>query len=268
MKKIILSLLALGAISSSLFAQDFTEEQIKKMKKENLVPSMIIDKNGDTIKGFLERMKVPTVYDLGYNDDPKVSTICVVPSTEFSCKIKFVSEEIFNSADRIKHSMIQNYSPKMIKGYIYDYTGENMIFRTLNVKCKNFTYNGETFVKYVQDLPNGEQFYEYYFPFNVQLGTPKLEDLEPFTHAHHAVYLPDTKRVILVEDQKPEEFYKTRCPQIAENYKNGKYTDVNGKKDGKLNKLAKLAAKVDQTTSDKTRDKAFDDYIQTCVNNK
>lgn len=267
MKKIVLSMLAFAAVCGNVLAQNFTEEQKEKMEKEDVVPSKIITNKGDTVVGFLQRMKVPTVYDLGYNDDPNVVTVCVVPSTEFARKIRFITEQDFNS-ERIKNNMYEKYTPKDIKGYIYDYTGENLIFRTLNVKCKNFTYNGQTFVKYVQDLANGEVYYDYYFPFNVQIGTPTLDELEPFTHAHHAVYLPDTKKVILVEDQKPEEFYAKRCPQIVENWKNNKYTDVSSKKDSKLNKLSKLASKIDQTTKNKVRDTAFEDYVNTCINNK
>ncbi|MBP5421342.1 MAG: hypothetical protein J6Y78_02755 [Paludibacteraceae bacterium] len=264
MKKL-LSIAAIAFSALSVCAQEYTEAQLKRMDRERIVPSKVITKSGDTLVGYLRIMKVPTAKDLGYYPpEEHVNVIVTAPEVEFSCKIKFLSEADFNG-EKVKNSMYKTYSPKLINGYIYDYKGQNLIFRTVNMKCGNFTYNGETFAKYVKDLPNGEIFYEYYYPFNVNFGTPTYEEVEPFTHSHYAVYLPSTGRTVLVADQKPEEFYATRCPQIVERWKNNEYTDVTGKKESKLNKLAKLASKIDQGLKDEARKKAFDDYLKTCI---
>ena len=264
MKKVLFFLSALF-FTSTIYAQQFTEEQLKKIQRENVVPSKIITKEGDTLPGFLKAMHTPTLRDLGYNpEQPAILTI-VVPETEWGCKIKFISEADFNS-EKIKHSMFKKYTPKDIKGYIYDYTGQNLIFRTKYVKCGNFTYNGDSFVKFNQELPDGEYACEYYFPFKANVsGSPTVEELQPFTRSHYAIYNPQTDKVILIEDQKPEEFYAQRCPQIVENWKNDKYTNVSSKQGSKLNKLAKLAAKVNQENKDEARNKAFEDYLNTCV---
>ncbi len=267
MKKVLFTLGALLS-ATTIFAQQFTKEQTKRIEEERIVPSKIITKEGDTLVGFLKAMHTPTLEDLGYDpaNNGNVVLSIVVPETEWGCKIKFLSEADFN-ADRIKHSMYKKYTPKDINGYIYDYNGKNLIFRTKYVKCGNFTYNGNSFVKFNQEMPNGEYACEYYFPFkaNVTGGNPSIEELKPFTRSHYAVYNSQTDKVILIEDQKPEEFYVQRCPEIVENWKNNKYTDVSSKKGSKLNKLAKLASKIDQDQKDEARNKAFEDYLNTCL---
>lgn len=269
MKKLFLTLIALATMCCVVCAQEYSPAQFRKMKEENVVPSKIITMQGDTIKGFLKRMIVPTPHDLGYDPNDFNNTVTrkvLEPIVQFPSKVMFISENDFLRVN-ISKEMYKIYTPKELKGYIYDYIGENLTFRSLKVSCANFTYNGYYFVQYVRDLTDGEVFYEYYFPFE---GNEGLEphDLESFTHAHHALYEPSKNRVILVEDEKPENFYEKRCPQIVERWKNDQYTNVSGKKGSKLNKWAKLAAKVDQSSQDKAREKAFEDYVNTCVDKR
>ena len=53
--------------------------------------------------------------------------------------------------------------------------------------------------------------------------------------------------------------------QILKKWNDNKYTDVSSKKESKLNKLAKLASKVDTGVQNEARLKAFQDYLDTCA---
>lgn len=267
MKRILGIALSALALAVGASAQDDDELQ-KKINRENVVEGMVINNAGDTLKGYLKKMHIPTAKELGYNPNDKTTYIVgdFTPEVEFGAKLKFISYEDFNAKKHVHNNDYTECKPKKYKGYIYDVKGENIEFVTLKVK-DGVGKPQEQFVRVVQDLPNGDRYIEYYMPvalITVMGEAPSYEDVEPYIHTHKAVFIKSQGYVSLVEDLKPEEFYKTRCPEIAKKWSSNAYTDVSKKKDGALNKLARLAAKVDSGAQSEARIKAFDDYLNTC----
>ena len=265
MKERLLAISSVLLFSTSLFAQANSDDFAKKINRENVVRGMVINSKGDTLKGYIRKMSVPTAKELGCDPENKATTIVYVPDAEFGSKVKFISEEDFNAKNRVHENDYTKCKPEKFKGYIYDLDGENLTF--VSLKVKDGILKSNNFVRVVRDLPNGEILVDYYKSWGVDVlsGPPTYEDVEPYIHTHPAIYNKESNLVVLVQDQKPEEFYKTRCPEILTNWKNNKYTDVSSKKESKLNKLAKLASKVDSGAQNEARLKAFQDYLNTCV---
>lgn len=264
MKKVFAFVSTALLLSTSLFAQGTDEELDKKLRRENVVHGYVITQKGDTLKGYVRKMHIPTAKECGYDPQSNATTVVSVPDAEFGSKVKFISYEDFAAKSHIHENDYTKCKPEKYKGYVYDVEGENLTFTSM--KVKDGLLKSQNFVHVVKELPNGELLVDYYMSQGVDVlsGSPTYADVEPFTHTHPAIYDKSQNLVILVKDQKPEEFYKSRCPEIVTNWKNNKYTDVSGKKESKLNKLAKLAAKVDDSAKSEARLKAFDDYLKTC----
>lgn len=267
MKRIFGVALSALALAASVSAQN-DEELQKKINREDVVEGMVINNAGDTLKGYLKKMHIPTPKELGYDPNDKTTYIVgdFTPSVEFGAKVKFISYEDFNAKKHVHNNDYTDCKPKKYKGYIYDTKGENTEFVTMKVK-DGIGKPQEQFVRVVQDLPDGDKYIEYFMPValvTVMGEAPSYEDVEPYIHTHKAVYIKSQGYVSLVEDLKPEDFYKTRCPEIVKKWKDNTYTDVTSKKDSGLNKLARFAAKVDTSAQTEARLRAFDDYLNTC----
>lgn len=251
--------------STSLLAQESEADFEKKINRESVVRGMVIDSKGDTLKGYIRKMKIPTAKELGCDPDNRATTVVYVPDAEFGSKVKFISEEDFRAKNRVHENDYTKCKPDKFKGYIYDLDGENLTFTSMKVKDGILKQNN--FVRVVRELPNGELLVDYYKSWGVEVlsGPPTYEEVEPYIHTHPAIFMKDKGLVVLAQDQKPEEFYKTRCPEILKKWNDNKYTDVSSKKESKLNKLAKLASKVDTGVQNEARLKAFQDYLDTCA---
>lgn len=264
MKKIFLAILGLISMGTA-FAQNFTSEQIKKMEKEDLAPACIIKLNGDTVYGYCIKLHLHS----STNSDGEQVTY--KPYYFLENRVRFISSADFDANPKIKNSMLTEYKPSDLKGYIYDYTNmfnEYRVLETVHIKSLSYSsmevLNGKYFVTYKRTFQNGDKLYEFYFPYGKSTLTSTLwSTMEPYTIPYPAIWFKGAEEPKLPNDLNPDKDYIT-CPSIAERSKNGQYTNVVSNKESGLNKLSKFLSKVDSETMNDARQKAFDDYLKTC----
>ena len=253
-------------LSASSFGQE--DELSKKISRENVVRGVVVTLKGDTLKGYIRKMSIPTAEQLGYDPKGNGTVVSVsVPDAEFGSKVKFISEADFNAKEHIHENDYTKCRPDKYKGYVYDVDGSNIDF--ISMKVKDGVMKKENFVHVVRELPDGELLVDYYMSAGVDVsifsGSPEYEDVEPFTHTHAAVYVKSQGIAVLVEDQKPEDFYAKRCPEVLKKWKNKEYTKTSKSKSSLLSKLENAASKIDSDSRDAARMKAFEDYLNTCA---
>lgn len=229
MKKLFCTILICFVALSFLNAQNsekkYTAFQYEKMKKERVRPSKIISLEGDTFRGFLKIMTLPTPRQIGAGVTKGAVYSQPSVQTHFGTKVKFITVFDFNSK-KIKNRMYKTYTPNKIKGYIYDYEGDNLYFESHYVKTKESQYRGNSFLKMADTLSNGEVLCEYIYPLSLsQNSEPTEEEVELLTTIHPAVYSPSEDKVYLVEEEDPSEFYANRSYELVKRWNSGYYQE-------------------------------------------
>ena len=251
--------------AANISAQDDSvlENQWAILEERGFVPGKIITLTGDTIEGYIHKMKLPTEDEV-IKERPDGGKSAYAPEFQFGKNILFYAEKDFwnNYGDRKAR---QKYKAKDLAGYIYDYTGDKRVFESQLVKSMQMVISGRYFVEKVTDCKNGDRIYKFMLPVDVVNIHHTIEDVRCCFVEYDAMIPVGEKSVILIRDQIIKKFYAKRCPQVVEKFNNGDYTNVTDKKDSKLNKLAKLSAYVG---SDEEKDaialKAFIDYLKLC----
>lgn len=263
-KKLLLSMCVMLFAAANISAQDSVlEDQWAILEKRGFVPGKIITLTGDTIEGYIHKMNLPTEDEV-IRPGLSGSVGAYAPEFQFGKNILFYEEKDFwnNYGERKAR---QKYKAKELAGYIYDYTGDKRVFKSLLVKSVEFLVSGRYFVEWVKDCKNGDVVYKFMLPVDVVNMHHTIDEVRRCFVEYDAMLPAGEKTVILIRDQIIKKFYAQRCPQVVEKFNNGEYTDVSSKKESKLNKLAKLSAYVGTSEEREVIAlKAFIDYLQLC----
>ncbi len=217
---------AILVVNAQTRGRKYTEFQYEKMREEGVCPSKIVSLEGDTFLGFLKIMDLPSPRQLGAGVTK--GTVYAQPwvQTHFGTKVKFISVYDFNSK-KIKSKMYKYYTPKKIKGYVYDYEGDNLHFERHYVKTKNSRYRGYSFLRMEDTLSNGDVQCVYIYPLVTNQDSElSEEEVELLTTIHAAVYSPSEDKVYLVEEEDPSEFYVNRSIELVKRWNSGYYHNL------------------------------------------
>lgn len=277
MKRLFLSVIAAMAMCGATWAQevdptageDNSQEETmeKKLARERVVKGYVINLKGDTLKGYMRKMYMPTMKSMGFTPEDK--HVCTRPDVQFGDEVKFIPEAEFLAKKHVHENDYTKVRPSKYKGYVYDPEELNMRFESMKVK-NGYSKADMYFVQVVGELATGEQIIEFYMPIppnNPVIGPVTEEQAPDYLQTHPAVYVKEKGYAMLARDLK-EDYYKTRCPEVYKKWKNNDYTDVSEKKGGFMNKLSKFTAAVDDSVGDKVRLRAFNDYLESCAYKK